>query len=70
MNNNIQIAICSEHGGSRAEIPGEPGFWGQGGTPAEAIGDMIACAPERFGIEIRYPEKEEVKAVETAEVAA
>jgi hypothetical protein len=39
-----------------AQIQGEPGFWAAGRTANEAIGDLIRCHPERFGVTIDHLE--------------
>jgi hypothetical protein len=39
-----------------AQIKGEPGIWAAGDSPDDAIGDLIAHHPERFGIKVTYLE--------------
>ena len=37
-----------------AQVGGnEPSPWGVGNSPAEAVGNLVFCHPEQFGIEIR-----------------
>lgn len=44
----IQVCRAKYH----AQIKGEPGFWGSGASPAEAIGDLVSAHAHRFGITI------------------
>ncbi len=37
-----------------AQIEGSPGFWAAGTSPDDAIGNLIRCHPEKFGLEIEF----------------
>ena len=37
-----------------AQIKGRPGCWAAGDTHDEAVGDLIRCHPEEFGIKVEY----------------
>ena len=38
-----------------AQIRNEAWFWGNGRTPAEAIGSLVESHPKRFNFSIIYP---------------
>lgn len=62
----IEIEICERTGDHRiddrgkikpkyhASVVGRIGYWGDGRTPNEAIGDLIDANPEAFGVSIIY----------------
>ncbi len=37
-----------------AQIAGRPGVWAAGNSIDDAIGNLIRCHPEQFGIEINF----------------
>ncbi len=37
-----------------AAIKGEPGRWGCGKSPAEALGTLVLARPEAFGVEVEW----------------
>lgn len=66
MNTPIEIEVCEramdywiDSNGQRqpkyhAQIKDEPGFWACGRSVDDAIGDLVRCHPERFGIKILF----------------
>lgn len=34
-----------------AQVQGQPGIWAAGRTPQEALGDLVRCHPEVFGVQ-------------------
>ena len=36
----------------RAQVVGKPGVWAAGDTIDDAIGNLVRCRPEEFGIEL------------------
>ena len=37
-----------------ARVKGKPGVWAAGKSQDEAIGDLIRCHPEHFGVNVKY----------------
>lgn len=47
-----RITVTERSGDFHAQLFGEPGKWGSGRNPYEAIGNLVNAWPREFGIEI------------------
>ena len=49
-----RITVTERSSDFHAKLHGDPGKWGCGSTPYEAIGNLINAWSEEFGIEILH----------------
>jgi hypothetical protein len=52
MEGSMKIVVTERSGDFHACIEDHPEIWGSGKTPDEAIGSVVRCHRERFGIVI------------------
>ncbi len=52
-NNNCQMREFPKY---HAQIAGHPELWACGDSPDDAIGNLVRCHSEKFGVEIAYLE--------------
>ena len=59
-----EIEIRKRSGDWHAQIKGQPGLWGCGKTPDEAVGSMARNHAERLGLDIQFVPSRLMAAVE------